>query len=73
MHIPILFLSELGCAGVTYAIASGAKVAFGDHVFEVLFDEPKTGMDSPLFETMLKGMVAGGSADVQRKIQESLE
>ena len=63
------------CAGVSYAIASGAKVAFGqpDCVFEVVFDEAKSVTDSPLLETLLKGMAAGGSADVQRKIRESLE
>ena len=50
-------------------------MAFGqpDCLFEVVFDGSTNAADSPLFEMMLKGMAAGGSADVQKKIQQSLE
>ena len=39
---------------------------------EVLFEEPQASGGSAMFETVLRGMTAGSSDEVRRRIEESL-
>ena len=62
------------CAGVPYVLASGTKLAFGqpEAESELSFEEQAAASGSAMFETVLRGMAAGSSDEVKRRIEESL-
>jgi hypothetical protein len=59
---------------VPYVLASGTKLAFGqpEEEFELTFEEPAAAGSSAMFESVLRGMAAGSSDEVRRRIEDSL-
>lgn len=61
-------------AGVAYLLAPETYLAFGEaeNKYQIAFEEKSSG-GTAMFESLMKGMAAVASADVQKQMKDMLE